>query len=308
MATRKIAPALAAGCTVILKPAELTPLTSLVLGRLLLEAGVPAGVVNIVPTSTPGALSEPIIRDPRTRKLTFTGSTNVGRRLIEQGAQQVLRVSMELGGNAPLIVCEDADLDKALDGAMLAKMRNNGEACTAADRFLVHSSVASEFTRRLGERMTGLVVGSGLDPATELGPMINSAAVKKITELVDSAVAAGATIAATGATPVSNGYFYPATVLTGIPAHADILNEEIFGPVAPITTFDDDLEALTAANATEYGLVGYVFSETFPAQSHSVKACRPGWSASTRASSPTPQHRSVESNPPASAAKASTNT
>ncbi|WP_430332945.1 NAD-dependent succinate-semialdehyde dehydrogenase [Rhodococcus sp. ACT016] len=261
MGTRKVGPALAAGCTVIIKPSEFTPLTTLEFGRILLEAGVPDGVVNIITTSDAPGVCTPLIADERLRKITFTGSTPVGRKLIEQSAHNVQRVSMELGGNAPFIVCDDADLDRAVDGAMLAKMRNNGEACTAANRFIVHRSVAEQFTARLSERMCALVVGNGVDAATQLGPLINENAVTKVRELVDDAVARGARAIAPDTAPREIGYFHPPTVLTDVPPSARIMSEEVFGPVAPVTTFDTDDEALRLANATEYGLVGYVFTE-----------------------------------------------
>ncbi|WP_371305640.1 NAD-dependent succinate-semialdehyde dehydrogenase [Rhodococcus zopfii] len=261
MSTRKIGPALAAGCTVVIKPSELTPLTTLAFGEILMEAGVPDGVVNIVTTSNAAALCEPLVQDSRLRKITFTGSTPTGRSLIRQSAENVLRVSMELGGNAPFIVCDDADIDRAVDGALLAKMRNNGEACTAANRFIVHSSVADEFTSRLADRMCAVVVGDGADPATQLGPLINQSAVDKVTRLVDDAVALGATAIAPPIATRTHGYFYPPTVLANVPQTAKILSEESFGPVAPITTFDTDAEALALANDTEYGLAGYVFTE-----------------------------------------------
>ena len=261
MSTRKIGPALAAGCTVVIKPSELTPLTTLAFGEILIEAGIPDGVVNIVTTSNAAALCEPLIRDSRLRKITFTGSTPTGRSLIQQSAHNVLRVSMELGGNAPFIVCDDADIDRAVDGAMLAKMRNNGEACTAANRFIVHSSIADDFTSRLANRMCATVVGDGADPATQLGPLINQSAVDKVTRLVDDAVGLGATAIASPLATRSNGYFYPPTVLANVPQTAQILSEEAFGPVAPITTFDTDAEALSLANDTEYGLAGYIFTE-----------------------------------------------
>lgn len=261
MGTRKVGPALAAGCTVIIKPSEFTPLTTLEFGRILLEAGVPDGVVNIITTSDAPGVCTPLIADERLRKITFTGSTPVGRKLIEQSAHNVQRVSMELGGNAPFIVCDDADLDRAVDGAMLAKMRNNGEACTAANRFIVHRSVVEQFTARLSERMCGLVVGNGIDPDTQLGPLINENAVTKVRELVDDAVARGARTITPDTAPSEIGYFHPPTVLTDVPPSARIMSEEVFGPVAPVTTFDTDDEALRMANATEYGLVGYVFTE-----------------------------------------------
>jgi succinate-semialdehyde dehydrogenase/glutarate-semialdehyde dehydrogenase len=260
MGTRKIGPALAAGCTVVLKPAQQTPLSALALAQALADAGVPAGVVNVITSSSARALCEPLIADPRLRKLTFTGSTEVGRGLIRASADQVLRVSMELGGNAPFIVCADADLDAAVDGAVVAKMRNNGEACTAANRFIVHSSIAAEFSHRLAARLGALRVGNGAMDGTDLGPLIDEAAVAKVEQLVADAVAGGAKVLTGGTRLAGHGHFYPATVLTDVPAGAAILAEEVFGPVAPVTVFDDIEEALHLANATEYGLIGYVFT------------------------------------------------
>ncbi len=261
MGTRKIGPALAAGCTVVIKPAAQTPLTTLALAKVLTEAGVPAGVVNVVTTSRSGALSEPIIRDPRLRKLTFTGSTPVGQRLIEQSAQQVLKVSMELGGNAPFVVFGDANLDRAVDGAMLAKMRNIGEACTAANRFIVHESVADEFAERLASRMGAMKIGPGIDDGVQVGPLVDAAAVQKVSELVANALDSGARILTGAKTVGERGYFYAPTVLTGVPRTADMFSQEIFGPVAPITTFGSDDEGIALANDTEYGLVAYAFTE-----------------------------------------------
>jgi succinate-semialdehyde dehydrogenase/glutarate-semialdehyde dehydrogenase len=261
MGTRKIGPALAAGCTVVIKPAAQTPLTTLALAGLLTEAGVPAGVINVVTTSKSGALSEPIITDPRLRKLTFTGSTEVGRTLIEQSARQVLRVSMELGGNAPFVVFEDADLDRAVAGAMLAKMRNIGEACTAANRFIVHESVAAEFAARLADKMGAMKIGAGIDDGVQVGPLIDRAAIDKVTELVADATDNGATVLTGAKTVGDKGYFYAPTVLTDVPATAQMFAEEIFGPVAPVTTFSTDDEAIELANRTEFGLVAYAFTE-----------------------------------------------
>lgn len=260
MATRKIAPALAAGCTSVLKPAALTPLTALLFADVLHEAGIPAGVVNVIPTTRAGAVTGPLIADSRLRKLSFTGSTEVGRRLIADAAPQVLRVSMELGGNAPLIVFDDADLDQAVDGAMLAKLRNGGEACTAANRFIVHEAIAEEFTARLVERMSAHTVGRGTDAASRIGPLVDAATRHKVQQLVDGAVSEGARVALGGAPLDGPGYFYPPTVLVDVPAHSGILREEIFGPVAPIVTFSTEDEAISLANATEYGLVAYVFT------------------------------------------------
>ncbi|WP_253259098.1 NAD-dependent succinate-semialdehyde dehydrogenase [Subtercola boreus] len=260
MATRKIAPAIAAGCTMVLKPAALTPLTALLFTQVLAEAGLPAGVLNVIQTTSAGAVTGPLIQDARLRKLSFTGSTEVGRRLIADAAHQVLRVSMELGGNAPLLVFDDADLDKAVDGAMLAKMRNGGEACTAANRILVQQGVAAEFSRRLTERMAAHTVARGTDPASKTGPLVDEGTREKVHELVTSAVEAGATLALGGRAVPGAGYFYEPTVLTDVPAGARILNEEIFGPVAPIVTFATEEEGIRLANATEYGLVAYAFT------------------------------------------------
>ncbi|RFA06903.1 NAD-dependent succinate-semialdehyde dehydrogenase [Subtercola boreus] len=261
MATRKIAPALAAGCTVVVKPAELTPLTTLYLAKLFEEVGLPAGVLNVVTTSASAALAEPIIADPRLRKLSFTGSTPVGRTLIRQAAQNVLRTSMELGGNAPFIVFADADLDKAVDGAVAAKFRNIGQACTAANRFIVHRSVAPEFARRVVERVAEFTVGRGTEPETTIGPLITESAVEKVDALVHDAVARGATLLVGGRRRAGEGSFYEPTVLTGVRAGSDILREEIFGPVLAIVEFDEEAEAVALANDTEYGLVSYVFTE-----------------------------------------------
>jgi len=260
MGTRKIGPAIAAGCTMVVKPAGQTPLTMLRLADLLVEAGVPDGVLNVVTTKHTGEVMEPLIRDPRLRKLTFTGSTEVGRRLVEQSAEGLLRVSMELGGNAPFLVFDDADLDRAVDGAMLAKMRNIGEACTAANRFIVHESVADEFGRRLATRMGAMSVGRGTDDGVEVGPLIDGTQRDKVAELVDDAIAKGADVLCGGQTPEAPTY-YPPTVLAGVSTDARLATEEIFGPVAPIFTFADEAEALRMANATEFGLVAYAFTQ-----------------------------------------------
>ena len=260
MVTRKIAPAIAAGCTMVLKPAALTPLTSLLLTRVLADAGLPPGVLNVIQTTSAGAVTGPLIRDPRLRKLSFTGSTEVGRRLIADAAHQVLRVSMELGGNAPLIVFADADLGKAVDGAMLAKLRNGGEACTAANRILVHDDVAVEFSTLLIERMRAHTVARGTDPASKIGPLVDEGTRTKVHELVTSAVADGATLALGGRVVPGAGYLYEPTVLLDVPADARILREEIFGPVAPIVTFASEEEAIRLANDTEFGLVAYAFT------------------------------------------------
>ncbi|ASN53716.1 NAD-dependent succinate-semialdehyde dehydrogenase [Sinomonas sp. R1AF57] len=261
MATRKLAPALAAGCTAVLKPAALTPLTSLAIAQLMVDAGVPAGVVNVITTSRTGAVMGPIIADPRVRKLSFTGSTEVGRHLLRQAADNVLKCSMELGGNAPFLVFDDADLDKAVDGAMVAKMRNGGQACTAANRIYVQRGVDEEFARRLTERMSALRVGPGTDPATEVGPLVDEASVRKVDELVRDAVGQGARLLTGGRTPQAEGFFYLPTVLTNVPLSARMVSEEIFGPVASIIPFDTEEEAIAAANDSEYGLAAYVFSE-----------------------------------------------
>lgn len=261
MGTRKIGPAIAAGCTMVVKPAAETPLTMLALAALLKEVGLPAGVLNVLTTTDSGGVCEPIIRDARLRKLTFTGSTAVGKKLVAQASDQLLRVSMELGGNAPFIVFGDADLDAAVDGAMLAKMRNIGEACTSANRFLVHSSVAEEFARRFAERMGALTVGDGTQDGVDVGPLITDKARTGVHELVQDAISAGARAVVGGEVPDGPGHFYPPTVLVDVPPTARALREEIFGPVAPITTFDSEDEAIELANDTEYGLVAYVFSK-----------------------------------------------
>lgn len=261
MATRKIAPALAAGCTVVIKPPALTPLTTMYFTTLLQEAGLPAGVVNVVQTSKSSALSAPIIADPRLRKLSFTGSTEVGRKLIAQAAEGVLRVSMELGGNAPFVVFEDADLDKAVDGALAAKFRNIGQACTAANRFIVHKDVADEFARRVTERVQSMKIGRGTEDGVAIGPLIDEDAVAKAGELVGDAVERGATLLAGGKAVDGVGTFYEPTVLTDVVPGSAILREEIFGPVLAIATFESEEEAVRLANDTEYGLVSYVFTE-----------------------------------------------
>ncbi len=261
MGTRKIGPALAAGCTMVVKPTKQTPLTMLALVDLLTECGVPAGVVNVITTSRTGEVIEPIIRDPRLRKLTFTGSTQVGRSLVEQSAEQLLRVSMELGGNAPFLVFEDADLDKAVEGAMLAKMRNIGEACTAANRFLVHESVAEEFSAKFAAKMAGMSVGRGTQEGVTVGPLIDATAQASVAALVEDATAKGAAVVCGGTTVGNRGYFYAPTVLTGVTADARMMREEIFGPVAPIATFATEAEAIARANDTEYGLAAYVFTQ-----------------------------------------------
>jgi succinate-semialdehyde dehydrogenase/glutarate-semialdehyde dehydrogenase len=260
MATRKIGPALAAGCTMVLKPASDTPLTALLMGRILDDAGVPAGVVNVLPARRSGAVVSAMLHDPRVRKLSFTGSTEVGRLLLKEAADQVVNCSMELGGNAPFVVLEDADLEAAVDGAMVAKMRNGGEACTAANRFFVHADVVDEFSARLAERMSGLRVGPGIADDTQVGPLVNEEAVTKVDELVRGAVDAGSRVVVGGMRPDRPGFYYDPTVLADVPAGAAILKEEIFGPVAPIVTFADEAEAVRLANDTEFGLVSYVYT------------------------------------------------
>ena len=261
MATRKIAPAIAAGCTMIVKPAELTPLTTLYFVKALEEAGLPAGVVNVITTSTSQATSGPIIADSRLRKLTFTGSTGVGVKLLQQAAVNVLRTSMELGGNAPFLVFEDADLDAAVTGAMQAKMRNIGQACTAANRFIVHESVADEFASKFAAKMGELNLGRGVADGTTCGPVINSAAQSNMQRLVDLTVKEGADVVIGGSTDGEEGYFFKPTVLANVPADASILKEEIFGPIAPIVRFKTEDEAVRLANNTEYGLVSYAFTK-----------------------------------------------
>jgi succinate-semialdehyde dehydrogenase/glutarate-semialdehyde dehydrogenase len=261
MATRKIAPAVAAGCTVVIKPPELTPLTTLYFVKLLAEAGLPPGVVNVITTSTSGKVSGPIIADPRLRKLSFTGSTEVGRKLLEQAAANILRTSMELGGNAPFLIFDDADLGAAVDGAMMAKFRNIGQACTAANRFIVHQAVADEFAARVTERVQAFNIGRGTEEDVQIGPLINADAVQKADALVRDATYRGAKVL-TGGHPLEGpGTFYEPTVVTGVRPGSDILREEIFGPVLSIVTFGDEDEAVRIANDTEYGLVGYAYTK-----------------------------------------------
>ena len=261
MATRKIGPAIAAGCTSILKPAALTPLTSQLFVKVLEDVGVPAGVVNLIPTTMAGEVTGPIIKDSRLRKLSFTGSTPVGKRLIADAADQVLRVSMELGGNAPFLVFEDADLDAAVEGAMLAKLRNMGEACTAANRFLVHESVIDEFATKLTAKMASLKVDRGVSEGTNIGPLIDEKSRQAVHALVADATSKGAELLTGGEIPAGEGYFYPPTVLKSVPESCEILQNEIFGPVAPICSFKDEDEAVQMANNTEYGLVAYAFTK-----------------------------------------------
>ena len=261
MATRKLGPAIAAGCTMVVKPAELTPLTTLLLVQTMEEAGLPAGVVNVITTSTSAATSGPIIADTRLRKITFTGSTQVGRKLLEQSAQRILRTSMELGGNAPFLVFEDADLEAAVHGAMLAKMRNIGQACTAANRFIVHESVADAFAAKLGERMGALKLGRGVDADTTCGPVINEKARENMQRLVDVTIAEGADLVVGGESGSGDGYFFKPTVLANVKPGSTILSEEIFGPIAPIVRFKTEEEGVRLANDTEYGLVSYAFTQ-----------------------------------------------
>jgi succinate-semialdehyde dehydrogenase/glutarate-semialdehyde dehydrogenase len=260
MATRKIGPALAAGCTVVLKPAEDTPLTALYIAGLLAQAGVPDGVVNVLPTLKPGAVVSAMLHDPRVRKLSFTGSTEVGRILLRQAADTVVNCSMELGGNAPFIIFEDADIEAAVEGALMAKMRNGGEACTAANRFYVHEAVAEEFGRAFAARLDRLVVGPGLDESTDIGPLVNEPTRTKVAGLVESAAADGGKIVTGGRAPDRRGYFYPPTMIDQVPADAGILGTEIFGPVAPVVRFTAEADAVTWANNTEFGLVAYVYT------------------------------------------------
>jgi succinate-semialdehyde dehydrogenase/glutarate-semialdehyde dehydrogenase len=260
MGTRKIGPAVAAGCTMVIKPAKQTPLSMLALVQILEEAGLPAGVLNLVTSSSSGSVMEPLIRDPRARKLSFTGSTEVGRTLIEQSAEQILRVSMELGGNAPFLVFEDADLDAAVEGAMIAKLRNIGEACTAANRFHVAESVAEPFAEKMAERMRELKLGRGTDEDVDLGPLIDEDQRGKVQELVQDAIDKGAKPLIGGKPVDGPGYFYEPTVLADVSREARVLKEEIFGPVAPVTTFASEEEAIAEANDTEYGLVAYAYT------------------------------------------------
>ncbi|WP_108610440.1 NAD-dependent succinate-semialdehyde dehydrogenase [Aminobacter sp. MSH1] len=260
MATRKIAPALAAGCTCILKPATETPLTAYALAELLAEAGVPAGVVNVLTTSTTSQVVNTILSDSRVRKVSFTGSTEVGRVLLRKASERVISPSMELGGNAPFLVFDDADLERAVDGAMVAKMRNGGEACTAANRFYVQDGIYDAFTDAFAKRMEALKVGPGVDETTDCGPLVNAAAVQKVHSLVSDAVKMGAKVVCGGEPTNGPGFFYPPTVLADVPRTAEIAKNEIFGPVAPIFRFETEDEAVGLANDTEYGLVAYVFT------------------------------------------------
>jgi succinate-semialdehyde dehydrogenase / glutarate-semialdehyde dehydrogenase len=260
MATRKIGPALAAGCSVVLKPASDTPLTALAIADLLEQAGVPKGVVNVIPSNRSSEVVKAMLKDPRVRKLSFTGSTEVGRILLAQAAENVISSSMELGGNAPFVVLADADLDKALEGAMIAKMRNTGQSCIAANRFYADHRIAAKFSEALAQAMGELSVGSGLDPTVKVGPVINESARKKMSELVDEAIGHGADLLTGGKAPNRPGYFYQPTVLTDVPPDEKILKEEIFGPVAPIVTFKDVDEAIDLANRSDRGLASYVYT------------------------------------------------
>ena len=263
MATRKVGPAVAAGCTMVLKPAKLTPLTAQLFAAVMQEAGLPAGVLNVISGSSAFSISGPLLADPRLRKLSFTGSTSVGKQLMAVASENVLRTSMELGGNAPFLVFEDADLEAAVEGAMAAKMRNMGEACTAANRFLVHESVATDFTAKLAARIGALTVGRGTEAGTDVGPMIEEKARTNIHALVTAAVAEGATVLAGGTVVEGEGYFYQPTVLGNVSNDAAILQQEIFGPVAPVTTFTDEAHAIRIANSTEYGLASYLYTKDF---------------------------------------------
>ncbi|MBD7996113.1 NAD-dependent succinate-semialdehyde dehydrogenase [Arthrobacter sp. Sa2CUA1] len=261
MATRKIAPAVAAGCTMVLKPAKLTPLTSQLFAAVMMEAGLPAGVLNVVSTTKAGEVTGPIMQDDRLRKVSFTGSTPVGQNLLRDAADKVLRTSMELGGNAPFVVFEDADIDKAVEGAMAAKLRNMGEACTAANRFIVHEDIADEFSEKFAAKVGAMTIARGTEDESKIGPLIDAKSRDKVHSLVEDAIDGGATAVVGGAPVDGPGYFYAPTVLKNVPAGARILKEEIFGPVAPVITFSTEAEAVKLANASEYGLIAYVFTE-----------------------------------------------
>jgi succinate-semialdehyde dehydrogenase / glutarate-semialdehyde dehydrogenase len=276
MATRKIAPALAAGCTAIIKPAALTPLTTLYFAKLLQDAGLPDGVLGVLTTSKSGEITSPILADSRLRKLSFTGSTPVGVALLKEAANNVLRTSMELGGNAPFIFFEDADLDRAVDGAMLAKFRNIGEACTAANRFIVHESIADEFAKRVTDRVKALKVGRGTEDGVTIGPLINEDAVSKATSLVEDAVTRGATLLVGGSAIEGKGTFFAPTVVSGVQPGSDILREEIFGPVLSIIPFTDEADAVAKANDTEYGLVSYVYTKDLARGQRLIESVRTG--------------------------------
>ncbi|MCV7419257.1 NAD-dependent succinate-semialdehyde dehydrogenase [Mycobacterium yunnanensis] len=276
MATRKIGPAVAAGCTMIVKPAQETPLTMLLLAKLMDDAGLPKGVLSILPTSKPGDLTTALIDDGRLRKLTFTGSTGVGKALVKQSADKLLRLSMELGGNAPFVVFDDADVDAAVEGALLAKMRNGGEACTASNRFHVANAVRAEFTEKLVTRMSEFRLGNGLDESSTLGPLISAKQIATVEDLVSDAVSKGATVAVGGVKPEGPGHFYPATVLDGVPAEARIFKEEVFGPVAPVIGFDTEEEGIAAANATQYGLAAYIYTQSLDRALRAAEAIEAG--------------------------------
>ena len=264
MGTRKVGPAIAAGCTMVFKPAQLTPLSTMMLAKLMAECGLPAGVLNVIPTTSSGAVTEPLFGDRRLRKVSFTGSTAVGRKLVEQAAGNLLRVSMELGGNAPFVVFGDADIEHAVDQAVIAKMRNIGQSCVAANRFHVHESVADEFTKGLADRLGALTLGRGTDDGVDVGPLVSKDQRDQVAELVDDAVGKGAAVATGGGPGEGSGFFYQPTVLSAVPGNARMLREEIFGPVAPVVTFSTDDEAIAAANDSEYGLVAYVFTRDLP--------------------------------------------
>jgi succinate-semialdehyde dehydrogenase / glutarate-semialdehyde dehydrogenase len=276
MGTRKIGPAIAAGCTMVVKPAQQTPLSMLALAGILQESGLPAGVVSVITASSSSAVSKPIIEDPRLRKLTFTGSTPVGIKLVEQSAPGLLRTSMELGGNAPFIVFEDADLDAAVEGALIAKMRNGGEACTAANRFHVHNAVAAEFAEKLAERIAAMKVGRGTEDDVKVGPLIDANQQGKVAELVEDAVSKGAKVLTGGSRVDGRGYFFEPTVLSDIAGDAELLREEIFGPVAPVIGFDSEEDAIRAANDTEYGLVAYLYTSDLKRAFRVVEALETG--------------------------------
>ena len=262
MGTRKIGPALAAGCTMIVKPAQETPLTMMLLAKLIDDAGLPKGVLSVLPSNSPREVTTALIEDGRLRKMSFTGSTGVGKALLKQSSDALLRTSMELGGNAPFVVFDDADVDAAVEGAMLAKMRNGGEACTAANRFYIATPLLEDFTDRFVKKMGEMNIGNGLDPSTKLGPLVNPKQVASVQELVNDAVEKGAKVAVGGQAPGGPGNFYPATVLTDVPADARILKEEVFGPVAPIVGFDTEEQGVAAANDTEYGLAAYIWTQS----------------------------------------------
>lgn len=276
MATRKIAPALAAGCTVVVKPASLTPLTTSYVVSLLLEAGLPDGVVNVITSSSSAAVSKPILADPRLRKLSFTGSTEVGRSLIKQAADNVLRTSMELGGNAPFVIFDDADLDAAVEGALAAKFRNVGQACTAANRFIVHSSLAADFTARVTEQVANMKVGAGTEDDVRIGPLIDDNAVDKAIRLVNDAADRGATVTTGGERVQGPGTFFQPTVVSDVRSGSDIWSQEIFGPVLAVATFDDEAEAVRLANDTEFGLVGYVYTRDLARGQRMIESLQTG--------------------------------